>query len=334
MVLANEFVAQEVETEFVPCLPGKQHFWLDERVKVHRHAIDYKPGVVGKIIFYIRLAKWLRLKGRAVNADAVLCFGDVFNPLVLFALWGTGNRVFISDRTSPDFRIHIIARILKRCFYPKSAGFIAQSARMAHHILVRYSGKMNVRIIPNAINLVAGQSTTRILSILYVGRLSWEKGVDRLISAFSKLKAEGWKLDIVGSGPEEACLKTLVATAGCDRRVKFHGSVADPTEFYLRSSIFVLPSHVEGFPNALCEAMSAGLPVVCFDSIPYEGIVEHGKTGCVARGGVDELVIELQRLVDEPPLRQTLGDAARHHVQRFNSKAIAREYLAFMNEGI
>jgi glycosyltransferase involved in cell wall biosynthesis len=216
-------------------------------------------------------------------------------------------------------------------FYASTSGFIAQTERAAEIQSRQFGPKLNIRVIPNAIELIGEDSVDRKNSILFVGRLSWEKGVDRLINAFARMDNKSWTLDIVGDGPANVKLQNLTVSLGCSHRVTFHGKVQDPTLHYLSSSIFVLPSQLEGFPNAMCEAMSAGLPCICFDSIPFESIVENDLSGIVVKkDDVGELASSLDTLIQNPNIRKSIGQCAKETVQRFKSDAIAQQYLSFM----
>ena len=332
-VLANELVQKDVEVVFFVSLPFEAHYQMHSKVRVVRSNIPYN-GKFGKLLFYHRLMWKIRTIARKEKADAILSFGDVFNPIVLAALFGTKNRIFISDRTSPLFKIHPLAEILKTIFYPRASGFIAQTERVQNHMEKRFSKRLNIKVIPNAIQQVPPmENLCKEESILYVGRLSWEKGVDRLIRAFSQMKHKGkWRLDLVGDGPQTAELKELVEKSNLGNRVYFHGLQQETAPFYNRSSIFVLPSFVEGFPNAMCEAMSAGLPVVCFDTIPYESIIEVGKNGLVAKSDdIKDMAKQLDELVLNPSLRKTLEINNRERVKDFDASEIASSFLDFMN---
>ncbi|MGH8637214.1 MAG: glycosyltransferase, partial [Burkholderiales bacterium] len=86
---------------------------------------------------------------------------------------------------------------------------------------------------------------------------------------------------------------------------------------YECADLFALPSHSEGSPNALLEAMAAGMPVVASDVGGVAEIVAHGRTGLlVRRGDTQALAASLQRLAADPDLRRQLGAAARAHVRR------------------
>jgi GalNAc-alpha-(1->4)-GalNAc-alpha-(1->3)-diNAcBac-PP-undecaprenol alpha-1,4-N-acetyl-D-galactosaminyltransferase len=331
-VLANEFVACKFQVFFIACLPGAQQYALDERIKTIPSGIHYGRGPWGKLLFYMRLVIFLRRQTQSIKPDAVLTFGDVFNPLVLLALIGKNINVYISDRTSPSFRINPVARMLKRWLYPGCAGFIAQTSRMADFQRRAFGARLNIRTIPNAISLIDLRVPARRNSVLYVGRLSWEKGVDRLIRAMALVADKNWKLEIVGSGPEQNKLESLAAELGISDRTLFHGQQRTPEHFFAACSIFVLPSHMEGFPNALCEAMSAEMPCICFDSIPFESILEPDVTGLVvSKDNIQELADKLNYLIRDDVKRTQMGRLAAQTAKKFDSRKIALEYLEFMN---
>jgi GalNAc-alpha-(1->4)-GalNAc-alpha-(1->3)-diNAcBac-PP-undecaprenol alpha-1,4-N-acetyl-D-galactosaminyltransferase len=121
----------------------------------------------------------------------------------LLALYGTKYPVFISDRTSPDYKFSFPIPLMKRWLYPHSAGFIAQTQRAAEYKQKQFGDKLNIRVIPNAIREVKSfPDVKREKIILYVGRFAWEKGPERLIHAYCGLEnRQGWKLLMAGSGP-------------------------------------------------------------------------------------------------------------------------------------
>lgn len=100
--------------------------------------------------------------------------------------------------------------------------------------------------------------------ILSVGRLSKEKAHSDLLVAFQELCTTNSdsKLVIVGDGPERPNLEAASKTLLIDERVVFTGQISDVQPFYAMADIFVLPSHSEGSPNVLLEAMAAEVPVV------------------------------------------------------------------------
>lgn len=124
--------------------------------------------------------------------------------------------------------------------------------------------------------------------VLSVGRLSREKAHIDLLDGFNRLREAkpkiSCKLIIVGDGSERARLEAIAASLGCKERVIFTGQVSDVHTFYALADVFVLPSHSEGSPNVLLEAMAANLPVVA-----------------TAVGGVPEIVENNERALLVPP---------------------------------
>lgn len=120
-----------------------------------------------------------------------------------------------------------------------------------------------------------------------VGRLSFEKGHDRLIRAFGQLvkRASGYRgkpvLLIVGDGPAREALSRLVDEQGLVSHVRLAGYQADMRSLYKAMDIFVLPSRSEGLSLALLEAMAAGLPVAVTGAGESAKIVERAGTGFV-----------------------------------------------------
>lgn len=118
--------------------------------------------------------------------------------------------------------------------------------------------------------------------VLSVGRLSREKAHSDLLAAY-KLFAEqnpaiSSKLIIVGDGPEREKLESTAAAEGLKDRVIFAGQVRDVQPFYAAADVFVLPSHSEGSPNVLLEAMAAGVPIVATNVGGVPEVVENGET--------------------------------------------------------
>lgn len=331
--LANYFVTQNIEVVFMSCLKGEAFYPLDNRIKVIAPSFSREGGKLNKITFYFKLVKFIKTHCRRLGPDAVLSFGDVFNPLVLLALRKEEVPVYISDRTSPDYKFKFPIPFLKRWLYPKSAGFIAQTTRAANFKKDQFSGQLKIEIIPNAVKPVKriNQSCENI--VLYVGRFAWEKAPHYLIEAFAQLKdKKDWHLVMAGSGPLLTEMKGLAQKLGIATQVQFLGDVKNVDDLYAKASIYVLPSVIEGFPNSLCEAMSAGLPAICYDTIAHEDIFIEPKMGVVCKElNSKSLAVEIETLINDPKVRVKLGNNALKILEYLNMESIGNRYLKFMN---
>lgn len=333
-VLANYFVENGHTVSFISAQGGEKFYALHPKIHFFEPQTKRANGIFGKIFFYFKMVFFIRKSIKQQNPDAVLSFGDAFNPLVLLALLGTKYPVFISDRTSPDFQFNGVIRFGKKWLYPKSAGFIAQTLRAADYKRKVFGDKLKIRIIPNAIKDTVSYNITKLDRILCVGRLSYEKGQDRLVKAFAEIAAESsWELVLAGDGPMRKALEALVEELKIRDRVIFLGKVQNVDRLMSESAIFVLPSRLEGFPNALCEAMALGLPSICFDSIPVESLVVSGKEGLVIpENDIPMLASAIRTLINDPARRDELGRHAKKIKDKLAVEIIGKQVFDFMFE--
>jgi GalNAc-alpha-(1->4)-GalNAc-alpha-(1->3)-diNAcBac-PP-undecaprenol alpha-1,4-N-acetyl-D-galactosaminyltransferase len=158
-------------------------------------------------------------------------------------------------------------------------------------------------------------------TLLAVSRLDAEqKRVDCLVSAFARVapRFPQWQLRIVGDGAQHDALLESIAALGLSERVRIEASTPAIFAVYAASHLFVIPSRWEGFPNALAEAMSAGLPAVGFQQAA--GVAELiGDAGWLASGLDDpqSLADALQVGMADDAGRARLGRAAAARMAQF-----------------
>lgn len=143
------------------------------------------------------------------------------------------------------------------------------------------------------------------LTVLYVGRVSVEKGLDDLAHAFSGV--EGATLLVVGDGPYRRELEER--TGG---NVVFKGFLegGELSAAYASADIFVFPSKTDTFGNVVLEAMASGLPVIVTDRMAPRELVEEGRNGFVVRSR-DEMRERIALLLRDAALRKRMGAASR-----------------------
>jgi glycosyltransferase involved in cell wall biosynthesis len=169
--------------------------------------------------------------------------------------------------------------------------------------------------------------------LLFIGRLSGEKGIDVLIDACSALAKAGvrFRCRIIGAGPLAGSLTAQVARLGLDDRVKLLGlkPQSELPDWYRASDLFVLPSHSEGVPNVLLEASACGLPCV---ASRVGGVPEIGDRGDIRMvppadpaalaGAIREALAGLERPRAVVPTR-TWGDAI-NELEQFLAGVLSR----------
>lgn len=153
--------------------------------------------------------------------------------------------------------------------------------------------------------------------IVAAGRLHPKKGFDDLIRAMALLRDRGVSAtcEIAGEGDERPALTALIAALGLGDRVSLVGWRKDVTGFLATGDLFAFPSHQEGFPLILLEAMSAALPVVSSIIPGPDEMIDDGETGLlVPDHDPDALARALARLIGDPGKARALGAAARAKV--------------------
>jgi glycosyltransferase involved in cell wall biosynthesis len=171
-------------------------------------------------------------------------------------------------------------------------------------------------------------ATGRAPVIGSVGRLTEQKGYDLLVRALPGLL--GATVVLVGDGPQRGALEELAARLGVADRLRITGWSADPRRHLAAFDVFALPSHWEGMPLGILEAMHAGLPVVASDVGSVAEAVSDGETGLlVAPGDAEALCASLAGLLAAPQLRARMGARGRAvALERFTATAMARRYEA------
>ena len=167
--------------------------------------------------------------------------------------------------------------------------------------------------------------------LLFLGRVSWKKGIDRLIRALPRIP--GACLAIAGNDEEglRPGLERLAAELGAGDRVVFLGEIhgAGKAALLHGADILVLPSHSENFGNAVLEAMAAGCAVAVTPEVGLAEVVRATGAGIVAEGDPTALGDALAALLSAASARRAMGErGAAVARERFGWGAIAREMEA------
>lgn len=165
--------------------------------------------------------------------------------------------------------------------------------------------------------------------LVQVGRLSHEKGHLDLLEALARLKALPWHLLVLGEGPERGPIEAAISRLGLSERVTLTGLQADVQPFLSLADVFLMPSHSEGSPNAMLEAMSAGLPVVAsaVGGIPELATNEQTALLGPARDAA-HLAARIERCLKQPAAASEMGERARqsvaiHTYENYTSRLVA-----------
>lgn len=130
-------------------------------------------------------------------------------------------------------------------------------------------------------------------------------------------------------------LKKIVEKYDIQRQVIFAGVTADVQEALKRGDIFVFPSAYEGFPLALTEAMSMGLPVIGYKSCPgVNELISSGENGLLCEDGAGPLAKAMETLMQDQELRINYGRNAHEAMKKFAPERVYDRWEQLLKETI
>ncbi len=201
----------------------------------------------------------------------------------------------------------------------------------------RFYPKANIQVITNGIDLTkfypTNTSHCENVRLITTGRLSESKRIELLIEALSKMNSLP-NLKIIGSGSEEAKLRSLAEKLGVTERVEFVSRVEaeQMPELYRNSDIYVSATSTEGMSNSMLEAMASGLPIVTTE---YEGASELVKdNGVITKSNSESIANSIDSLIDNPTQIQSMSQAALELAKKFTWQGVAESYLTIYREFI
>lgn len=269
------------------------------------------------------------LRARAV--DVVHSFLDASNIYGYLAARSLGLPFVASMRSDRLIVTGLRASILRAVM--RRADLVTANSAAGRRTVVTRVGvdEGRVCVVRNCVpesSFVAADDAGPVVG--FVGRLVALKRVDRLVDAFGLIAAQSAQaqLLIVGDGPEREAIAARAAAAGLSERVTFAGAVDDVGPLLRRFACLVLPSEFEGLPNAVLEAMAAGIPVVVRPVGDLPEVVHDGRTGVlVSDDSPTSLAAAIARSLDDDELRTTARSEGPLFVRRNFSEKTAVEAL-------
>jgi glycosyltransferase involved in cell wall biosynthesis len=228
----------------------------------------------------------------------------LYNAVAKWALGGADRVVTVCEAFAHDLR---------------AAGVPGARISLRHNFVLPFSPPA-VAEVESLRERLGIPADARVL--LSVGRLSREKGHADLLEALALARLPGLRLVIAGDGPERPNLERQLAALGLQGTVVLAGHQPDVRPFYALADAVALPSHSEGSPNVLLEAMSAGLPIVATDAGGIVEIASDGETALIVPAGKPAaFAAALQRVWADPELACRLGAQGRVAARRFAPEA-------------
>lgn len=269
---------------------------------------------------------------------AVISFMAEPNFRAILSTLGLPIKTVVSVRNDPNREYAgRVGRIVGKYFLPMANGCVFQTEDAKAWFPKRLQKKSAV--IMNAVAepfFEVQRKNAR--DVVAVGRLNVQKNHEMLVRAFAKVadKHPEQNLLIYGKGDQENALRQLISALGLEKRVLLKGATAQVPQVLENAGVFVLSSDYEGMPNALLEAMAAGVPSISTDC-PCGGpamLIRHGENGLLVPVGDEEaMAIAMDRMLSNVAFAEKLSSAARIDAEAYRPEKVFKLWQQYV-EGI
>lgn len=246
----------------------------------------------------------LRKVCKTEKADVLISFMGEPNIRAIVASIGLDIKTIISVRSNPDIEYAgLFGSAIKKYVLPRADGCVFQTKYAKEMFPRKLQDKSTViyNMVKEEFYYVKAENPKYIVSC---GRLNKVKNYEMLIRAYAGLHIEDCpQLRIYGQGPEKENLEKLIRELNMEGRVLLCGQTDDVVGVLREAILFVLTSDSEGMPNALMEAMAAGVPCIATDCPPggvREIFGEEHKGQLVPVGDEAALKRAIQVLLSDP----------------------------------
>ncbi|RSK39171.1 glycosyltransferase family 4 protein [Mangrovimonas spongiae] len=193
----------------------------------------------------------------------------------------------------------------------------------------------NICVIPNALwfNPKVIEHEKKKKKVIFVGRLTKEKGVDFLLEIWKILyrKFPDWELHVFGENTKEFSLIT-----NKNRNIIHHQPVKNVDEIYDDASLLFLPSRYEGFGMVILEAMAYGIPSIAFNCpVGPSSLIQNGDNGVLVKyANIEEFASKAELLMQDENLRKKLSEKAFETLKSYNVEKIMNQWETLFKQMI
>jgi glycosyltransferase involved in cell wall biosynthesis len=283
-------------------------------------------------------APWLQrcqvIKTNQLNGGEVALWAARAWRKPLIARCGYMWSLNTARKTGANSRVARRAKRIENQVFCAAQHIVVTTTAMADDVAQRFpTAIMRTTVLPNYVNIEEFRplpDSTREWDLIFIGRLSPEKNVEALLEAIAPLDV---RLLLIGNGELRESLQQRFGDL--NGRVQWRERVPHTSIPALlnRSRVFVLPSHYEGHPKALIEAMACGRPVLAADSPGIREMIRHRETGYLCATDAASIRAAIQVLLVDDALQTTLGDSARQFaVANYSLERIAAQEFQILQQ--
>lgn len=229
--------------------------------------------------------------------------------------------------------LYLRKKYLKSCYRMLFEGCDALTFLTSAHAekfrqIIGYEGEGKLYALPNPVEKSKIDKVKKKKQVLFVGRLLWQKRVDRILDAWKVIESRypDWSLVVVGDGTEKMGYECYAKELKL-KNVNFVGS-QPATNYFAESAMLVFSSTHEGFGMVLIEAMQQGCVPIAFDIPSTREIIDDGKNGVLVKPFDKKLFAnKLSMLMSKDDKREEMSIAARRKALQYDINSISQKWM-------
>ena len=301
-----------------------------------------------KFVNLYLLKKYLKLLKKDIQT---LLFTESFDICLSFGIEGRflykikdKSKKIVEFHFSNDFfkqnSTRIIQRIWRNYRFRKSITNLKRYDKMVvltetdRNIWKKYLDNVVAINNPNVIETTKTSTLENAIAVS-LGRLTKEKGFDRLIEIWDLLSKNNqkWELHVYGRGPEYDNLNAQIANRNLRDKIKIFEPVKDVNTVYENASLYLMTSRFEGFGLVLIEAMSFGLPVISYNLVGPSELINNTYNGfLIENGNKEDFAEKTSQLIASEAKRKEMGANSLEFVKKFSPDIIMKQWVQLFEE--
>ena len=308
-----------------------------------RHPIDGIPvyrikGSKNTIVKYLHYIRGVRCIVKHEKPDCVVSFLFGTSSWVNLAMVGMKTPLIVSERSDPNYLVpHGLMVLLTELAYRRAKRIVVLFEDFKNISGNKYYNKTVA--IPNPVPTIPllqtdSHSYDEEIRFVTIANDSPPKGLDLLVKAFAGVARSNSHIVLRIYGKESERLRQMIQAERMQDRVRLMGYTLNVNEALSWSDVYVMPSRHEGFPNSLCEAMSAGK--CCIATLCHNGIKDliiHKENGYIASEATVKAIGEqLSYVIEHPEVIKATGKKARALSQKYPLNKVVSMWEGLIDE--
>lgn len=323
-------------------------YFHDERPQLYKtspmvknHVLYTSKCSMTKAILFKHAIKKVKTIIDNEKIDVLIACGALYYPLAVLSCRKSGTMCICWEHINPSTNTDYKFQNYCRKFGAKHCDHIVVLTKAAEKYYVTHFPfcKNMISQIYNPIDdeaIKSGEYDVDSCRIITVGRLNYQKNIERLISIAARVLPEypDWAWDVYGDGDLRDSLQKQIDDNGLTGRVTLKGQVMDLYSRYKSYAFMVMTSRYEGFPMTLIEGAANRLPLVAFDvpTGPNEIIVDGTNGYLIDSNSDDEMVKKIQKLIEEPKTREKFSEEVGRLTEVFALERILEQWKLLLRE--